>query len=79
MRMQEEVVANCTAKGGRGLTSASNGAAGGNIISSASGAFGGPMMLGRYAAAEYGDKHQYHEYGCKKKWWRTVLLKMGAA
>ena len=29
--MQEGVVANCTAKGGRGLTSASNGAAGGSI------------------------------------------------
>ena len=73
------MVANCTAKDGRGLTSASNGAAGGSLISFASVVLGGPMMLGRYAAAEYGDEHQCLEYGCKKKWWRIVLLKVGAA
>jgi hypothetical protein len=38
-----------------------------------------PGDASRYAAAEYGDKHQCLEYGCKKKWWRIVLLKMGAA
>ena len=37
------------------------------------------MMLGRYAAARREGNLQRLECGCKKEWWRIVLLKVGAA